>query len=214
MAPTLPKYSRVAATEHQHSHRGVLPTDLRRRARRRAPALGLGRARRVGRTAEERGHGHVRVCGGAAVHYPPEPGRVHLAGVGGRGADHRGVRSHRAAAPHADAARLQVVAFLSRALGAADVPLDSVVQRTRLFRASFFSYFPSLASTSLTVRNCFLGYDLAVLLPRHRRHVQLCFGHLWLRNHLRGPHLVFHTSEQVAAPGADRAGDAHGRGSP
>ena len=34
-----------ATTEHQHRRRGVLQAGLRRRARRRAPALGLDRAR-------------------------------------------------------------------------------------------------------------------------------------------------------------------------
>jgi hypothetical protein len=134
-----PENSRVV-TEHQHRRCGVLPTGLRRRARRRLPALRLGRARHLGRTAEERGHGDVRVRGGAVVHHPPESGRVHLAGIGERGADHRGVRPHRAAAPHADAARLQVFAFLSRALGPTDVPLDSAVQWARFCCASFLFF--------------------------------------------------------------------------
>jgi hypothetical protein len=129
-----------STTEHHHRRCGILPADLRRRARRRAPALGLDRARHFRWAAEERGHCDVCVRRGFTVYYPPERGRVHLAGLCRGSTDHRGVRPHCAAAPHADAARIQVVAFLPRALGAADVRLDGAVQRARFCCASFFPH--------------------------------------------------------------------------
>jgi hypothetical protein len=58
------------------------------------------------------------------------------------------------------------------------------------------------------------GLDRAILLPGDGQHVQLCVHDLWFRVDFCGPLLVLHTSEQVAAPGTDRAGLAYRRGSP
>ena len=185
-------------TEHQYRRCGVLPVGFRRRARRRVPALGLDRASHFRRTAEERGHCHVRVRRGTTVHHHPERRRVHFADLGRGSTDDRGLWSDCVAALHADAALIQVVAFLSRALGTAHVRLDGAIQRARFCCSSIHFLQPCAASLT-----AFLGHDFAVLLPRDGRHVQLCLGHFGRRDHLRCPHLVLHTCRQVVAPGAD-----------
>ena len=58
------------------------------------------------------------------------------------------------------------------------------------------------------------GLDRAIFLPGDSQHVQLCVHDLWFCVDFCSPLLVLHTSEQVAAPGTDRAGLAHRRGSP
>jgi hypothetical protein len=118
--------------EYQYSRGGLFAAPLRRRARRRAPALALDRTRGRQSTAEERGDGHVRLCGRPALLHHTQPGRLHVAHIGGRRADHSRVRAHRGAALHVHAARVQDVAFLPRTLGEADVPRDRAVQPARL----------------------------------------------------------------------------------
>jgi amino acid transporter len=55
--------------EYQYSRGGLFAAPLRRSARWRAPALTLDRTRRQQSTAEERSHGHVRLCGRPAILY-------------------------------------------------------------------------------------------------------------------------------------------------
>ena len=118
--------------EYQHSRCGLFATPLRRRARWRTSAVTLDRTRRRPPTTQERGDGHVRLCSDAAVHHHTEPSRLHVAHIGRRRADHRGLRAHCVAALDLHSALLQDFAFLSRTLGTAHVPRDGAVQRAHL----------------------------------------------------------------------------------
>ena len=129
--------------EYQHSRCGLFATPLRRRARWRTSAVTLDRTRRQPPTAQERGDGHVRLCSDAAVHHHTEPSRLHVAHIGRRRADHRGLRAHCVAALDLHSALFQDFAFLSRTLGTANVPRDGAVQRAHLCGAfiTFSSFF-------------------------------------------------------------------------
>ena len=143
------------------------------------------------------------------LHYT-EPSRLYVAHISRGRTDHRGLWVDRVAAVYVHTSLFQVVPLLSRALGTSDVRLDCAVQRARV-RGAFVTR-PSLFC--IITRGLGEGLDRAILLPGDGQHVQLCVHDLWFRVDFCSPLLVFHTSEQVAAPGTDRAGLAHRRGSP
>ena len=139
-----------------------------------------------------------------------EPSRLHVPHIGRGRTDHRGLWVDRVAAVYVHTALFQVVSLLSRALGTTDVRLDGAVQRARVCGAFVTSSFIFCIIT----QGLGEGLDRPILLSGDGQHVQLCLRDLWFRVYFCGPLLVFHTSEQVAAPGTDRAGLAHRRGSP
>ena len=93
--------------EYEHSCGGLFATPLRRRTRWRISAVRLDRTRRQPSTAQERGDGHVRLCSGAAVLHHTESSRLHVAHIGRRRADHRGLWAHRIAALYVHSAQFQ-----------------------------------------------------------------------------------------------------------
>ena len=139
-----------------------------------------------------------------------EPSRVHVPHIGRWRTNHRGLWADRVAAVYVYTSLFQVVSLLSRALGTTDVCLDCAVQRARVCGA--FVTRPSLFC--IITRGLGEGLDRAILLPGDGQHVQLCVHDLWFRVDLCSSLLVLHTSEQMAAPGTDRAGLAYRRGSP
>ena len=181
-------------SEYQHRSGGRFATPLRCCARWRPSAIKLDRTRRQQSTTEECGDGHVCICSGAVVLHHTEPSRLHVPHIGWRRTDHRGLWAHRVAAPYVHSALFQVVAFLSRALGATHVRFDGVVQRARLCGALVYIVIFSFNNNG-GFGGYYIGHDRPVLLPGNGQHVQLRLHHLWFSVDLRDPILVLHTCE-------------------
>ena len=146
--------------EHKHCYRRVLSSGLRRGPRRHSSALVLDRTRYERRPAPQRRHRHLHIRGHASMYHPSKSGRFHFASIRRRCTHDCSVWVDWPATLHDDAARVQVILFLSRKACEAILPRYDALQRA-CFRCEL-AFSPAL---NRTYTRCTAGSDLAVCFP-------------------------------------------------